>query len=82
MIVGLSLVSGGCLLLGLITPVVALGVTLGAAVLTFSGVLPTVEIAVLGMAIALLGPGAFSFDARMFGRREILLSQTSRSPKS
>jgi hypothetical protein len=32
--------------------------------------------------IALLGPGAFSLDARMFGRREILVPHTSRSAKS
>jgi hypothetical protein len=31
--------------------------------------------------IALLGPGAFSIDARMFGRREILITHASRSPK-
>jgi len=28
---------------------------------------------VLSIAIALLGPGAFSLDARMFGRREITI---------
>lgn len=73
---GLSLVSGACLLVGFITPVVAISVTLGAAALTLSSVLPSTEIVVLGVAIALLGPGAFSLDARMFGRREIFLSQT------
>jgi hypothetical protein len=31
--------------------------------------------------IALLGPGAFSIDARMFGRREILIPHTPRWPK-
>ena len=74
-IVALSLVSGACLLVGFITPVVAVAVTLGAAGLTLSGVFPSLETAVLGVAIALLGPGAFSLDARMFGRREILLAQ-------
>jgi hypothetical protein len=32
-------------------------------------------------AIALLGPGAFSLDARLFGRREILIPPDPRSPK-
>jgi hypothetical protein len=36
-----------------------------------------VEAAVIG----LLGPGAFSIDARMFGRREILIPHTPRWPK-
>jgi len=33
---------------------------------------------VLAIVIALLGPGAFSVDARMFGRREILIPVTRR----
>jgi hypothetical protein len=36
---------------------------------------------VLTTAIALLGPGAFSIDARMFGRREILIPNTPRYSK-
>jgi len=28
---------------------------------------------ILAAAIALLGPGAFSLDARLFGRREIVI---------
>ena len=31
---------------------------------------------ILAAAIALLGPGAFSVDARLFGRREILIPNT------
>jgi len=31
--------------------------------------------------IALLGPGAFSIDARRFGRREILIPHTPPRPK-
>ena len=81
-VIALGLASASCLLAGLMTPLVAIVVTIGAAVLTLSGVLPLMEIAVLSVAIALLGPGAFSLDARMFGRREILLSNPPRAPKS
>jgi uncharacterized membrane protein YphA (DoxX/SURF4 family) len=33
-------------------------------------------------AIALLGPGAFSLDGRLFGRREIVIPPSSRPPES
>jgi uncharacterized membrane protein YphA (DoxX/SURF4 family) len=33
-------------------------------------------------ALALLGPGAFSLDGRLFGRREIVIPPSSRSPES
>ena len=33
-------------------------------------------------AIVLLGPGAFSLDSRLFGRREIIIPSTSHSLKS
>ncbi|HEX6731189.1 MAG TPA: hypothetical protein VF074_14290 [Pyrinomonadaceae bacterium] len=35
--------------------------------------LAIINLIVLSVAIALLGPGAFSLDARMFGRREITI---------
>ena len=73
----LVVISAGCLLLGLVTPVMA--ILIGLASLTFE---QNLEMVVLTTAIALLGPGAFSIDARMFGRREILIPNTSRSPKS
>jgi uncharacterized membrane protein YphA (DoxX/SURF4 family) len=37
---------------------------------------------VMAAAIILLGPGAFSVDARLFGRREIIIPPTSHSLKS
>lgn len=80
-VVALSLASAACLLAGFMTPVAAIAVTAGASAFALSGPLPaTIELVVLGIAIALLGPGAFSVDARMFGRREILLPG-SRTPK-
>jgi hypothetical protein len=32
------------------------------------------------VAITLLGPGAFSLDARLFGRREIIIPEAARPP--
>jgi len=37
---------------------------------------------VAAVAIALLGPGAFSLDGRLFGRREIVIPPSSRPPES
>jgi hypothetical protein len=34
------------------------------------------------VALALLGPGAFSLDGRLFGRREIVIPPSSHKPKS
>lgn len=80
--VGLSLISAVCLLVGLLTPVMALVATLGAVAFNVSGLQnSSIELVVLAIAVALLGPGAFSIDARMFGRREIFLPNP-RSPKS
>jgi len=72
-IVVLLLASAACLLLGFVTPVAA--VLIG---LTSLYPLQDLEIVVLAIVIALLGPGAFSVDARMFGRREILIPVTRR----
>jgi uncharacterized membrane protein YphA (DoxX/SURF4 family) len=79
-----ALAAGAALLLGLCTPFAAAAMGLGALGIAFS-LLPApapnlldaklfaVLIAVVAAAIALLGPGAFSLDARLFGRREIII---------
>ena len=80
-IVALLLASAACLLLGFVTPVAAvlIGLTsLGLALWTTSYPIQELEVVVLATVIALLGPGAFSIDARMFGRREILIPVTRR----
>jgi hypothetical protein len=41
------------------------------------GPLRAAVISVLGIAVALLGPGAFSVDFRLFGRREIIIPRGS-----
>lgn len=66
------LTSAGFLLLGFMTPLVAVLTGIVSLVLVFSN-LAGVEMVVLTLAIALLGPGAYSIDARMFGRRKVFI---------
>jgi len=87
---GLVILIGVALLIGLFTPV-ASGLAAAAAVsLSISGLsLPaadpldskplTVLVAIVAVAVALLGPGALSLDARLFGRREIIIPRAPRS---
>lgn len=82
-VIGLSLATAVCLLTGFMTPVAATTVAVGASLLGVTGFLSLpLEVIVPAITVALLGPGAFSLDARMFGRREILVPHTSRSSKS
>jgi uncharacterized membrane protein YphA (DoxX/SURF4 family) len=85
-------VGGTCLLIGFLTPCgsVLTGIAiLGSAISLlpapagnlFEGRLVSFETIVLATAIALLGPGAFSVDARLFGRREIVIPASSRRAK-
>ena len=78
----LTAAAGVSLLAGFMTPVVSVIVILGGLARVFSllpppsasnvnGLLTIVNTVVLSAALAFLGPGAFSFDARIFGRREI-----------
>ena len=76
----LTFAGGAFLLVGLMTPFVSVLVTAGGIAAVLSWIpLPgqalsypaILNVTVLSIAIALLGPGAFSLDARMFGRREI-----------
>lgn len=60
------------LLMGLITPIVAVAIGLVSLSLAFSNN-DVVQVVGLSGAIALLGPGAFSIDARLFGRREVFI---------
>jgi uncharacterized membrane protein YphA (DoxX/SURF4 family) len=55
------------LLLGFMTPA---GAIIAAAIAFFYG---SPFIATIAIALALLGPGAFSIDAKLFGRREIVI---------
>lgn len=76
-IAALVLLAAISLLLGFVTPVVTVLIGLVSIAVAFN-----LDIVVLSTAIALLGPGAFSIDARMFGRREIHIPNTTRPQKS
>jgi uncharacterized membrane protein YphA (DoxX/SURF4 family) len=92
-ILGVVLILGGVLLAaGFLTPVAGLliGICfLGIALSWFPAsawFVHDVKLAAIGMiisavALALLGPGAFSLDGRLFGRREIVIPPSSHKPK-
>jgi uncharacterized membrane protein YphA (DoxX/SURF4 family) len=84
----LAAASGVSLLIGFLTPVagvaacfIGVGISLRwpspATQIVFDGRLVTVLVAVVAVAVALIGPGALSLDARLFGRREITIPQGS-----
>jgi uncharacterized membrane protein YphA (DoxX/SURF4 family) len=79
-----ALVGGTLLVVGFLTPVVGLLLGLAAPGIglsllprcptsLFETSLPTALTATMLIAIVLLGPGAFSVDCRVFGRREIII---------
>ena len=84
-VTALVLIIASCLLVGFMTPIAAMIIGVGAIALALSSLFQTnqtlLDVIVLTIAIALLGPGAFSIDARMFGRREILIPNTPRYSK-
>lgn len=66
------LTAAGFLLMGLMTPIVAIVIGLISFALGLS-TYDVIELVMLTSVIALLGPGGFSIDARLFGRREVLI---------
>ena len=87
-----ALVVGASLVIGFMTPINALVVFLsiilplptilaGARNIVFESNLTIVYVSISAIAVALLGPGAFSLDARLFGRREIIIPGKTGSPK-
>jgi len=88
-----TMASGASVLFGFMTPVGSVLAALVSAGIALSwlpqDVLNVVEtkpaaalVTVMAAALASLGPGAYSVDSRLFGRREIVIPQSSRSTKS
>jgi uncharacterized membrane protein YphA (DoxX/SURF4 family) len=88
----LAVASGALLLVGLLTPFAGILVGLGGIGVALSWfpeigpnmldtTLSIIFLVIMAAAIVLVGPGALSLDARLFGRREIIIPSTSRSPK-
>jgi uncharacterized membrane protein YphA (DoxX/SURF4 family) len=86
----LGIVVGLALIAGFLTPISGAVASLGSLAAGVSWLLTSSEntydkaisdlyLFVISIAITLLGPGAFSLDARLFGRREIIIPETSRT---
>ncbi len=91
---GLSVAGGGfCLLVGLFTPMASVLVGLSGIGVAASYLpqplahatetwLGAAFVLMVSVAVAFLGPGAFSVDSYLFGRREIVIPHSSRPPRS
>ena len=89
----LAVTIGAFILIGFVTPVAGGLASLGGLGIVLSLFPPPASsllvawpmillVVTVAISIVLLGPGAFSLDARLFGRREIVIPRAQRSPKS
>lgn len=89
----LAIVIGTSLLAGFLTPITSALVGVGNAGIALSWFpapmpnlldsnLSTIFVIIMAAVTVFLGPGAFSIDALLFGRREIIIPRSTRSPKS
>ena len=83
-------VSGVTLIVGLLTPAAALLVSLTSVVIALSWIpVPSVHaledpvsmslLAIVATSVLFLGPGAYSVDSYLFGRRELVIPQERRT---
>ena len=88
----LAIAVGAAIFVGFLTPVASAAATVGYLMTGVSPFLMTeankhistlaaFSLAAMSAALVLLGPGAFSLDARLFGRREIIIPEGPRSPR-
>jgi uncharacterized membrane protein YphA (DoxX/SURF4 family) len=89
----LAIIGGLFILAGFLTPVAGAAAMIGFLAMGIARLLNTdahphgdailaLHLAVMSLALVLLGPGAISLDARLFGRREIIISESRRSPRA
>ena len=82
----LAIALGAAIVVGFLTPAASAAATVGYLMASVSPFLRTegnnhistfvaFNLAAISGALALLGPGAFSLDARLFGRREIIIPE-------
>ena len=82
---------GAATLIGFLTPITGALAALANLATAFSSLeasggtgqekaFASIYLAVMSIALALLGPGAFSIDARLFGRREIIIPTAALPP--
>ena len=88
-----ALLAGIVLAAGFLTPVAGAAVAFAAIASSllwfpppapnlFEAALSATLVAVVSIAVIFLGPGAYSIDARLFGRREIIIPHTARSGRT
>jgi uncharacterized membrane protein YphA (DoxX/SURF4 family) len=81
-------IAGVSLIIGFLTPIVSLfvcltgavimGIIPPAALLLINSTMAEFEFVVMSAVLIILGPGAISVDARLFGRREVAIRRASR----
>jgi uncharacterized membrane protein YphA (DoxX/SURF4 family) len=81
-------IAGLALIIGFLTPIASLfvclmgalimGIIHPAALLLFNSTMAAFEFVVMSAVLVILGPGAISVDARLFGRREVAIYRASR----
>jgi uncharacterized membrane protein YphA (DoxX/SURF4 family) len=83
-----AILVGAALIAGLLTPCAAALVAIGAVLSVTRAAEPSVThglahglILIDALSLVLLGPGAYSIDARLFGRREIHIRESYRGPR-